>query len=64
MRNRMMIMVIVGIVLLVVGCRVEYSETEKVLAPSWADDGDIIYVKEYTKWKTTYNTLGEDCVIM
>ena len=64
MRNRMMIMAVVGIMLLVVGCRVEYSETEKVLAPSWADNGDIIYVKEYTRWKTTYNTFGEDCVMI
>jgi Tol biopolymer transport system component len=64
MRNRMMIMVIVGIMLLVVGCRVEYSETNTIMTPAWKDDGKVLYVKRYTRYKTTYNTLGEDCVIV
>ena len=64
MRNRIMIIAIVGIVLIVVGCRVEYSEKNTIMAPAWKDDGKVLYVKRYTRYKTTYNTLGEDCVIV
>ncbi|RKX64323.1 hypothetical protein DRP44_08500, partial [candidate division TA06 bacterium] len=50
--------------MLLVGCRVEYSESNKIMTPAWKDDGSILYVKRYTKYKTTYNTLGEDCEIV
>jgi len=43
---------------------VEYSESNKIMTPAWKDDGSILYVKRYTKYKTTYNTLGEDCEIV
>ncbi len=64
MRNRMMIMVIVGIILLVVGCRVEYSEKITVETPCWTENGKITYIKEYKKWKITYNTFGENAELI
>ncbi len=64
MRNRMMIMVIVGIMLLVVGCRVEYSEKITVETPCWTDNGKVTYIKEYKKWKITYNTFGENAELI
>jgi hypothetical protein len=64
MRNRMMIIAVVGIMLLVVGCRVEYGEIEKVKSPCWSEEGKIIYIKRYEKWKTTYNTFGENTEIL
>jgi Tol biopolymer transport system component len=49
MRNRMMIMVIVGIMLLVVGCSLFYNEYDLVRykAPNWTDNGKIVFIKDY-----------------
>ena len=60
--KRIVLLSMVAIIMvLLVGCRVEYSESNKVEAPNWTSDGKIVFVKEHSKWKTTYNTLGEDC---
>ena len=49
MRNRMMIMVVVGIMLIVVGCSLFYNEYDLVRykAPNWTDDGKIVFIKDY-----------------
>ena len=63
--KRIVLLSMVAIIMvLLVGCRVEYSESNKIMTPAWKDDGSILYVKRYTKYKTTYNTLGEDCEIV
>ena len=64
MRNRMMIIAVVGIMLLVVGCSTEYREITTVESPCWTDNGKIAYIKEYKKWKIVHNTLGEDAELI
>ena len=46
MRNRMIIMVIVGIVLLVVGCSTQRYDSEYVRDANWTSDGKIVYLVE------------------
>ena len=46
MRNRMMIMAIVGIMLLVVGCSTQRYDTEYVRDANWTSDGKIVYLVE------------------
>jgi len=49
MRNRMMIMAVVGIMLVLVGCSLFYNEYDLVRykAPNWTDNGKIVFIKDY-----------------
>jgi len=46
MRNRMMIMAVVGIMLLVVGCSTQRYDSEYVRDANWTSDGKIVYLVE------------------
>ena len=64
MKRRFVLLGMLIIMLALVGCSTEYSEDNKVVTATWEEDGRVLYVREYTKWKTVYNPLSQNCVVI
>ena len=62
--KRMYVLMMLVVMITLVGCSTQYSESDKVVTATWEDDGRVLYVREYTKWKTVNNTLGTESVVI